>query len=382
MTVPFSAVPYVVIGAIKMEIFKEEAVDGLVVFVFMTGLNDFGMILFMHHFIGLNIKGPVARRVDQMKGLVGLNGKDFTVFSQCRIPNRIDSFNFAVVDPFDEVICCVVAVTDKDNHFINNRKYGANRFDNRVLILHSVFDDSEPGYFHTLDLNRFKEQHFAQFMTNFIPIFPLEIVIFPREELHLHIFEPRYKQLIKECHEAGKPFGIPTVLKNQLQELGTLTEIREIAREYDNGEMDINTIGVAVFRTLEVIKQVPEKLYSGAIVNYPENELEDGNEKLMKFVVNGVREVHRMLNVNKDFKRPDDELRSYDIAHHAGLSLEEEYEFQGLFKELQRQEYLKRHLQKVLPMLVEMEQLKEKVKLNGHFRNLSPLDLNINPPTE
>ena len=219
-------------------------------------------------------------------------------------------------------------------------------------------------------------------MTNFIPIFPLEIVIYPGERLHLHIFEPRYKQLIRECHEAKKPFGIPTVLKNQMQELGTLIELNEIVKEYDTGEMDINSTGVAVFRILEAINQVPEKLYSGAIVNYPDNDLEGGNEKLMKFIINGVKEVHRLLNISKDFKKPEDELRSYDIAHHAGLSLEEEYEFQGLFKELYRQEYLKRHFQKVLPMLMEMEQLKEKVKLNGHFRNLSPLDLNINPPGE
>ena len=219
-------------------------------------------------------------------------------------------------------------------------------------------------------------------MTNFIPIFPLEIVIYPGERLHLHIFEPRYKQLIRECHEAKKPFGIPTVLKNHMQELGTLIELNEIVKEYDDGEMDINSTGVAVFRILEAIHQVPEKLYSGAIVNYPDNDLEGGNEKLMKFIINGVKEVHRLLNISKDFKKPEDELRSYDIAHHAGLSLEEEYEFQGLFKELYRQEYLKRHVQKVLPMLMEMEQLKEKVKLNGHFRNLSPLDLNINPTGE
>jgi hypothetical protein len=59
------------------------------------------------------------------------------------------------------------------------------------------------------------------------------------------------------------------------------------------------------------------------------------------------------------------------------LSVDEEYEMLGLFLELQRQEYLKRHLQKVVPVLMEMEQLKEKVKLNGHFRNLSTLDLNL-----
>ena len=78
-----------------------------------------------------------------------------------------------------------------------------------------------------------------------------------------------------------------------------------------------------------------------------------------------------MLNITKDFRKPDEELNAYDLAHHAGLSQEEEYELLGLFREEQRQEYLKRHLGKVLPVIAEMEILKERVKLNGHFKNLS-----------
>lgn len=214
-------------------------------------------------------------------------------------------------------------------------------------------------------------------MTNFIPIFPLGIVVFPGEKVHLHIFEPRYKQLVNECYESKKPFGIPTVVNNRLQEMGTLVQLTDIVQTYENGEMDIKTQGLKVFRILEVIKTVPDKLYSGAIVNYPHNDEDAGNRQLMQKVVNGVKELHRLLNVSKDFKKPEDQLQSYDVAHHAGLSLEEEYELLGLLKELQRQEYIKRHLQKVLPMLMEMEQLKEKVKLNGHFRNLSAFDLDI-----
>ena len=214
-------------------------------------------------------------------------------------------------------------------------------------------------------------------MTNFIPIFPLGIVVYPGEKVHLHIFEPRYKQLILECKETDKPFGVPTVLNNRLQEIGTLVQISDIVQTYDNGEMDIKSQGLKVFRMLEVIKSVPDKLYSGAIVNYPENEVDEGNRKLMQNVIRGVKELHRLLNISKDFKKPEEALISYDVAHHAGLSLEEEYELLGLMKELQRQEYLKRHLHKVLPMLMEMEQLKDKVKLNGHFRNLSALDLDI-----
>ena len=58
------------------------------------------------------------------------------------------------------------------------------------------------------------------------------------------------------------------------------------------------------------------------------------------------------------------------MAHHIGLSLEEEYELLCLADERQRQEYLKRHLIKAIPVLAGMEQLKEKIKLNGHFKNL------------
>ena len=214
-------------------------------------------------------------------------------------------------------------------------------------------------------------------MTNFIPIFPLGIVVYPGEKLHLHIFEPKYKQLINECKNNHKPFGIPTVINNRMNEMGTLVELKDIVQTYGNGEMDIRTEGAKVFRILEVIKSVPDKLYTGAIVNYPENDEDAGNRELMQRVVKGVKELHRLLNISKDFKKPEEQLRAYDVAHHAGLSLEEEYELLGLLKEIQRQEYLKRHLHKVLPMLMEMEQLKEKVKLNGHFRNLSSFDLNI-----
>jgi Lon protease-like protein len=208
-------------------------------------------------------------------------------------------------------------------------------------------------------------------MTNFIPVFPLGIVVYPGESVNLHIFEPRYKQLINECYTEGKPFGIPTVINNKLNEMGTLVRITEMVNTYENGEMDIKTQGVLVFRVLEMIRSIPDKLFSGAIVNYPENIEGPGKRELMQKVVKAIRELHRMLNIEKDFHKSDDELTSYDVAHHAGLSLEEEYELLGLFREEQRQEYLKRHLGKVLPVIAEMEILKERVKLNGHFKNLS-----------
>ena len=211
-------------------------------------------------------------------------------------------------------------------------------------------------------------------MTNFIPLFPLNIVVYPGEDLHLHIFEPRYKQLITECHAAQKSFGIPAVINNKVQDFGTAVTITELSKVYDNGEMDIKTKGDKVFRILEVIEEIPDKLYSGAIVNYPDN-YERGNPELMRKMMASIGELHQLLNVKKDFKKEDGALSAYDVAHHVGLSLEEEYELLNLLDERQRREYLKRHLTKVIPMVAGMEQLKEKIKLNGHFKNLGGVDL-------
>jgi uncharacterized protein len=209
-------------------------------------------------------------------------------------------------------------------------------------------------------------------MTNFIPIFPLGIVVYPGENLNLHIFEPRYKQLINECYSQKRQFGIPTVIENRLQDYGSLVEITELTKMHENGEMDIRTKGSRVFRILEVIKEVPDKLYSGAIVNYPETN-EEGNRELMKKVMNSIKELHKLLKIDKDFDKEEEDVKAYDVAHHVGFSLEEEYEMLHLLQERQRQEYLKRHLTKVIPLVAEMEQLKEKIKLNGHFKNLPGL---------
>ena len=134
--------------------------------------------------------------------------------------------------------------------------------------------------------------------------------------------------------------------------------------------MDIKTRGQKVFRILEIINELPEKFYSGAIVNYPPNH-EHGKRVLMDKVLLLIKQLHEMLRLSNPFHKNDDELWSYDVAHSVGLTLEKEYELLTLMNELQRQEYLKRHLANVVPVVAEMESLKEKIKLNGHFKNIS-----------
>ena len=212
-------------------------------------------------------------------------------------------------------------------------------------------------------------------MTQFLPIFPLGIVVFPNEGLNLHIFEPRYNQLINDCIRVQKPFGIPTVMNGQVQERGALMHITDLSKGFDEGHQmgegggDIRTESLGTFRILEVIKSVPDKLYQGAIVHMDERESND-RTFLPAQLMTVIRQLHGLLKIEKKFPFPDEELRAFDVGHHLGLSLEEEYQLRELMNEKQRQEFIRRHLGRVVPTLEAMEQLKERARLNGHFRPL------------
>ena len=213
-------------------------------------------------------------------------------------------------------------------------------------------------------------------MINFIPVFPLSIVVFPSETLNMHIFEPKYKQMINDCIELKRPFGLITVIDKKVQDHGTLMEIIEVTKRYDTGEMDIKTKGKKIFNTLEHIVQLPEKLYSGAIVTYPKNQVK-GRRLMMNKIISLMNVLHDLLELQNppNKNKVVSELWSYDIAHRVGFTIEQEYEILCFTDELHRQEYIRRHLSEVIPVVIELEALKRKIKLNGHFKNISGFNI-------
>jgi uncharacterized protein len=217
-------------------------------------------------------------------------------------------------------------------------------------------------------------------MTFFIPIFPLQIVIFPGEKVNLHIFEPRYKQLIADCVANQKPFGITTVINNKIQELGTTIQQVEIVNSYANGELDITSKGASIFSIIEVIQEVPDKLYMGAIVSAVEPQ---PNQFAIKrdTVMQELRKLHNRLGLNKQFNKPDNQLTAFDIAHYVGFTLQQEYDFLGMPQESQQWEFILRHIKALNENVATNKQqntdisIIENVQRNGHFRDLSLKDL-------
>jgi len=211
-------------------------------------------------------------------------------------------------------------------------------------------------------------------MMNFLPLFPLNLVVYPGERLNLHIFEPRYRQLINEAYDNDTTFGIPTYLNEQLQDYGTEVRVEEITKVYDDGRMDIKTRGLRIFSIVEFVKVVPEKLFSGAIVSFQDDEVEENVQSTVnKMMVQYSQQLYEVLRLDFWEKVKDKPtILSFDVGHHVGFTTEQEYDLLRIRKESHRQLAIVKHLKKILPIVTEAEKLREKVKLNGHFKDLKP----------
>ena len=204
-----------------------------------------------------------------------------------------------------------------------------------------------------------------------IPLFPLEIVVFPEEKLNLHIFEPRYRQLIEECEAGGHEFGIPYYQKDTVLTYGTCVVLEEIAKTYPDGRMDIRTRGKHPFIVRRFLQKYPQKKYPGG---YTEEQLwdRDGQDELYTVIADKIDQLFDVLGVRNDreiLKRP---FITFEVAHKVGFTQKQEFQFLKIAGEVERQEFMNDHLDRIIPLMSEIQEVKKKIEMNGHFRNLIP----------
>jgi ATP-dependent Lon protease len=90
-----------------------------------------------------------------------------------------------------------------------------------------------------------------------ISLFPLNVVLFPGELLPLHIFEPRYRRMVRECLDAKMHFGMLLALPNGVAHVGCTAEILEVTKHYEDGRMDILTVGRDLYRIVDLFTDDP-----------------------------------------------------------------------------------------------------------------------------
>ena len=189
--------------------------------------------------------------------------------------------------------------------------------------------------------------------------------------MNLHIFEHRYRQLIKECEEEDIEFGIPYYQKDRPLKFGTMVKLLEVSKHYPDGRMDIKTIGVKPFEVKRYRSEFPKKPYPGGyiVLTYWEKE---GNKDVYKSILEKVQELYDIMKISKlpnEFKK---DFTTFDIAHKVGFSKSQEYDLLQISTELERQDFMLQHLTNLVPMVRQMEEMRKKVEMNGHFKHLKP----------
>lgn len=211
-------------------------------------------------------------------------------------------------------------------------------------------------------------------MSSILPLFPLQLVVFPGEQLNLHIFEPRYKQLIIECEKEGRSFGIPYVEDNKPKLIGTEVELVAIKKTYPDGKMDVSTLGKGKFKIQNFYKRLENRLYPGGEIERLDTDL-NGDIVFYSKIRDMIAELYTFMHIDKDPPDLSEGFTCFDIAHKIGLASHQEYELLTMNSEELRQEYLINHLEKFIPAVKEMENLRKKIQMNGHFKNVIPPSL-------
>ncbi len=189
-------------------------------------------------------------------------------------------------------------------------------------------------------------------MSSLLPIFPLELVLLPGVPLPLHIFEPRYKEMIAECLEQKKPFGVVRASDEGVADIGCTAEIMSVTRKYDDGRMDILTRGVERF---EVIQVNQERSFLQAEISVVQDEDEDEPGKPpAQMVTQAVRlhaEIAKLAGTEPSGPGEHGGNLSFLLAGSLPLDLDFKQNLLSTLSEAKRLEAVVGYLEAVLPGL-------------------------------
>lgn len=178
---------------------------------------------------------------------------------------------------------------------------------------------------------------------HFLPLFPLGVVAFPGEQVLLHAFEPRYKQLMAESAESGDSFGIVTIVPGGASSIGTEMRVDRVLRTYDDGKMDVAARGLRVFELKRFQREVEGKLYSGGHVSFLRND-PSVDPEIQSALVQLVNKSKYRAGSRQVIAAPYPENLSFLIGHDVGMNQAEKLQLLTMAVERDRQAYLFQHL--------------------------------------
>jgi len=201
-----------------------------------------------------------------------------------------------------------------------------------------------------------------------IPLFPLNVVLLPGAELPLHIFEPRYREMVKNCLEEEFEFGMLLSLPKGVARVGCTAEILEVVKRYGDGRMDILSVGRAPFRVVELFPEDP--LLEGH-VDYLEDRETPANPRIQRELVELFEACHTLIfdDYPKNLEGAATQELSYLVAATLPMELLWKQQVLELRTEADRQERLVAYLREWAPHLQKAEAMRQRAGGNGHGLN-------------
>jgi Lon protease-like protein len=185
-------------------------------------------------------------------------------------------------------------------------------------------------------------------LNSLIPIFPLDLVLLPGVPLPLHIFEPRYKQMIAECLERKRPFGVVRATNDGIADIGCTAEIMSVTKKYDDGRMDIVTRGVERF---EVIGVNEDRDFLQAEISVVEDEAEKPSSEMVTQAVRLHAEIAKLADADASGPNANAGNLSFLLAGSLPLDLDFKQNLLSTLSEAKRLEAVIGYLEAVLPGL-------------------------------
>ena len=196
-----------------------------------------------------------------------------------------------------------------------------------------------------------------------LPLFPLELVLLPGTPLPLHIFEPRYKEMIGECISAEAPFGVVRAFEEGIAEVGCTAEIITVTKEYPDGRLDLICEGRKRFEVIEVNRD--RSFLQAEVLIVPDDPEAAVQEERVKAVQLHL-EILSMAGAVQDLSAADQNQLSFYLAGSLPLDLDFKQKLLAMRSEAQRIQAVGAYLETILPQLKRAARARQTAGGNGH----------------
>jgi Lon protease-like protein len=195
-----------------------------------------------------------------------------------------------------------------------------------------------------------------------VPLFPLEIVVFPGAPLPLHIFEPRYKEMIGECLSQERPFGMVRAKENAISAIGCSARIIDVIKKYEDGRMDIAAEGAQRF---EIIQVNQERSFLQAEVAFFDDEPSTVSKSATDTVVQLHEQLFAVMGQTVEVDR-DAAYLSFRLAQDLPVDLDFKQTLLEMKSEAERVEILTEYYRATIPKIENSLRVRQRASGNGH----------------